>query len=155
MCGRFTLRASPRLVEEAIGMFSGLDDFKPRFNIAPTQSILVLHHREGEEKPRYARMRWTFVGSHHDSEAASAGECSSVAIGRCPQRDSGERVGKCHHRGRIRLLSWRSRTQRFGKLPKKTTKQTERAFWRSQLRPRNHNIMFFCQTPLTGCRCLC
>src|SRR4249919_2839324 len=69
-------------------------------------------------------VRWTFVGSHHDSEAASAGECSSVAIGRCPQRDSGERVGKCHHRGRIRLLSWRSRTQRFGKLPKKTTKQT-------------------------------
>src|SRR6185295_16474353 len=63
MCGRFTLRASPRLVEEAIGLFSGLDDFKPRFNIAPTQSILVLHHREGEEKPRYARMRWGLVPS--------------------------------------------------------------------------------------------
>src|SRR5436189_6013314 len=63
MCGRFTLRASPRLVEEAIGLFSGLDDFKPRFNIAPTQSILVLHHREGEEKPRYGRMRWSLVPS--------------------------------------------------------------------------------------------
>ena len=39
-------------------------------NIAPSQSILVLLQREGEEKPRYARMRWTFVGSHHDPEAA-------------------------------------------------------------------------------------
>src|SRR6476660_9226860 len=63
MCGRFTLRASPRVVEEAIGLFSVLDDFKPRFNIAPTQSILVLHHREGEEKPKYARMRWGLVPS--------------------------------------------------------------------------------------------
>src|SRR6185295_6380823 len=63
MCGRFTLRASPRLVEEAIGLYAGLDDFKPRFNIAPTQSILVLHHREGEEKPRYSRMRWGLVPS--------------------------------------------------------------------------------------------
>src|SRR4051794_14779036 len=66
MRGRFTLRASPRLVEEAIGLFSGLGDFKPRFNIAPTQSILVLHHREGEEKPMYARMRWGLVPSWAD-----------------------------------------------------------------------------------------
>ena len=63
MCGRFTLRASPHLVEEAIGLFSGLDDYKPRFNIAPTQSILVLHHREGDAKPTYARMRWGLVPS--------------------------------------------------------------------------------------------
>ena len=27
MCGRFTLRASPHLVEKAIGLFAGLDDF--------------------------------------------------------------------------------------------------------------------------------
>jgi putative SOS response-associated peptidase YedK len=63
MCGRFTLRASPHLVEESIGLFAGLDDFKPRFNIAPTQSILVLHQREGAEKPTYARMRWGLVPS--------------------------------------------------------------------------------------------
>src|SRR4051795_11867874 len=89
MCGQFTLRASPGLVEEAIGLFAGLDDFKPRFNIAPTQSILVLHHREGEEKPRYAGMRW--------------GPCSFLGRRRfdrqqAPQRSLGWRGGQASFR---------------------------------------------------------
>ncbi|GIL03201.1 MAG: DUF159 family protein [Alphaproteobacteria bacterium] len=41
MCGRFSLTASPREVAETFGL-DALDEFPPRYNIAPTQPILVV-----------------------------------------------------------------------------------------------------------------
>ena len=40
MCGRFSLTASPQEVAEALGL-DELEGFPPRYNIAPTQPILV------------------------------------------------------------------------------------------------------------------
>lgn len=39
MCGRFTLTASPEEVADLLGL-DGMEDFPPRYNIAPTQPIL-------------------------------------------------------------------------------------------------------------------
>lgn len=41
-------------------------DVTPRYNIAQTQSILVLLQREGEAEPDYARLRWGLVPSWAD-----------------------------------------------------------------------------------------
>jgi putative SOS response-associated peptidase YedK len=41
MCGRFTLNATPQEVEELFGLID-LETFPPRYNIAPTQPVLVV-----------------------------------------------------------------------------------------------------------------
>lgn len=41
MCGRFAVTASPEEVEEFLGL-QEVEDFPPRFNIAPTQPILIV-----------------------------------------------------------------------------------------------------------------
>jgi len=41
MCGRFALTAKPAEVENVFGIAEG-DDFPPRFNIAPTQPIMMV-----------------------------------------------------------------------------------------------------------------
>jgi putative SOS response-associated peptidase YedK len=61
MCGRFTLTVKPARVEEAFGLFGGLEaDLTPRYNVAPTQNILVLKHAADAE-PTYCNMRWGLV----------------------------------------------------------------------------------------------
>lgn len=40
MCGRFSLTVSPRALEDVFGLVD-LDDFPPRYNIAPTQPVLL------------------------------------------------------------------------------------------------------------------
>ena len=51
MCGRFTLTDSPRAIGERF-LVDALEPFPPRYNIAPTQPILVLradeHRRAGD-----------------------------------------------------------------------------------------------------------
>ncbi|MBL8584590.1 MAG: SOS response-associated peptidase [Rhizobiaceae bacterium] len=41
MCGRFTLTATPEEVADLLGL-TDIDDFPPRYNIAPTQPILMV-----------------------------------------------------------------------------------------------------------------
>ena len=60
MCGRFTLTANAHEIEEAFGLFDGLDPaLPPRYNIAPTQQILAL--RSTEAGRRYVSLRWGLV----------------------------------------------------------------------------------------------
>ncbi len=40
MCGRFSLTASPEEVAELFGL-DEIEDFPPRYNIAPTQPVLM------------------------------------------------------------------------------------------------------------------
>lgn len=62
MCGRFTLRASPAEIAEAFELLRDLSEWeRPRFNIAPTQSILAV--RAGDEGREAARMRWGLIPS--------------------------------------------------------------------------------------------
>ncbi len=62
MCGRFTLRASPTEIAEAFELLRDLFECeRPRFNIAPTQSILAV--RAGSDGREAARMRWGLIPS--------------------------------------------------------------------------------------------
>jgi len=65
MCGRFALTAQTKEVEMFLGL-AGLEDFPPRFNIAPTQPILMVigaSRPEGSNLPprKSALVRWGFL----------------------------------------------------------------------------------------------
>ncbi len=47
MCGRFTLTASSSQVCEAFGL-DRIDEYRPSFNIAPSQAILNITQLPGE-----------------------------------------------------------------------------------------------------------
>ncbi|PZM16998.1 SOS response-associated peptidase [Rhizobium tubonense] len=49
MCGRFALTVSPEEVRELLGLLE-LEDFPARYNIAPTQPILVVIAGEGQDR---------------------------------------------------------------------------------------------------------
>jgi putative SOS response-associated peptidase YedK len=66
MCGRFALTAKPDAVKAFLGLVE-VDDFPPRFNIAPTQPILMatggVRRPEGSNLPdrRALLVRWGFI----------------------------------------------------------------------------------------------
>ena len=72
MCGRFTLRASPAEIAEWFEILRDLSEWeRPRFNIAPTQSILAI--RSGSDGREAARMRWGLIPSWaKDSKLAAS-----------------------------------------------------------------------------------
>ncbi|TFE66348.1 hypothetical protein A7Q09_10010 [Methylacidiphilum sp. Yel] len=65
MCGRFSLRASPRVIQSVFKVET-LPDFSPRYNIAPSSPILVI--RQGIEKREALFMRWGLI-PHWANEA--------------------------------------------------------------------------------------
>ena len=66
MCGRFALIEKPEVVAESFGL-AALEDFPPRYNIAPSQPILLVADGEapppgGNETGRRALLaRWGFL----------------------------------------------------------------------------------------------
>lgn len=68
MCGRFLLLASPEEIAEYLGLIA-VDDFPPRYNIAPTQPVLVALASEpgppsSNQPRRNAQLaRWGFIPS--------------------------------------------------------------------------------------------
>jgi putative SOS response-associated peptidase YedK len=69
MCGRFSLTATPQEVQELFGL-EEIEDFPPRYNIAPTQPILTLtagavRREPGSNRtgPRGALARWGLLPS--------------------------------------------------------------------------------------------
>ncbi len=59
MCGRYTLRTPKRILEESFGLPLTFD-YRPRFNIAPSQQILVLiANAEGQRRWEY--LKWGLV----------------------------------------------------------------------------------------------
>ena len=66
MCGRYALTATSRETLDFLGVID-IDDFPARYNIAPTQPILIVaaeeHHRPGSNLPsrRALLARWGFI----------------------------------------------------------------------------------------------
>ncbi len=58
MCGRFVLDLAPEVLHEWFETV-GAVDFPPRYNIAPTQPVLVVLHREAGREAEH--MRWGLV----------------------------------------------------------------------------------------------
>ena len=62
MCGRFTLRASASEIAEFFELMRDLVEWdQPRFNIAPTQSILAVREASTGREP--VRLRWGLIPS--------------------------------------------------------------------------------------------
>ena len=62
MCGRYTLRASASEITEFFGLMRDLIEWdRPRFNIAPTQSVLAV--RAGSDGREPVRLRWGLIPS--------------------------------------------------------------------------------------------
>ncbi len=60
MCGRFTLKSSPVEVAQALKLIETPSDFAPRYNIAPSQDVLMVANR-GAMRAEFAR--WGLVPS--------------------------------------------------------------------------------------------
>jgi putative SOS response-associated peptidase YedK len=67
MCGRFTLRASPRVIAEQFELFES-PDFEPRYNIAPSQAVAAVRVQVEVEPPRreLVFLRWGLIPSWAD-----------------------------------------------------------------------------------------
>lgn len=68
MCGRFSLTASPEELQEFFGLVE-IDDFPARYNIAPTQPILIVASADRQEpgsnlpERRALLVRWGLIPS--------------------------------------------------------------------------------------------
>jgi len=60
MCGRYTLRTSPADLAEIFAVLRE-PEIRPRYNIAPTQQVLVV--RQPEEEREFALLRWGLIPS--------------------------------------------------------------------------------------------
>jgi putative SOS response-associated peptidase YedK len=60
MCGRYAITVTPDMVRAYFG-YDDQPNFPPRYNIAPTQPVPVVHLAEGRR--RFALMRWGFLPS--------------------------------------------------------------------------------------------
>jgi putative SOS response-associated peptidase YedK len=60
MAGRYALTATPAVLRQRFG-YADEADFPPRANIAPSQPVAVILHRDGAR--RFQLMRWGFLAS--------------------------------------------------------------------------------------------
>ncbi len=58
MCGRYAIRRPPEALREHFG-YAEKPNFPPRYNIAPTQPVPVVHETDGTR--HFTLMRWGFV----------------------------------------------------------------------------------------------
>jgi putative SOS response-associated peptidase YedK len=63
MCGRYRLARRKQIIEEHFDTVSGEEDWNPRHNIAPTQSVPVIRQRPKEPSRELAMMRWGLIPS--------------------------------------------------------------------------------------------
>ena len=64
MCGRFALKAPPADIARQFGV-DAVPELAPRYNIAPTQDILIIRHpwREPEARLEAAQVKWGLLPS--------------------------------------------------------------------------------------------
>jgi putative SOS response-associated peptidase YedK len=70
MCGRYTLTADGETVRAAFGLVDAPFDYRPRYNIAPQQDVLVVAN--GKQGRRAGIMRWGLVPAWADNAAEGA-----------------------------------------------------------------------------------
>jgi putative SOS response-associated peptidase YedK len=60
MCGRFTLAASPKALKELFPLFDQTE-LVPRYNIAPTQTVLAVRQLPQAARPEFVELRWGLI----------------------------------------------------------------------------------------------
>ena len=63
MCGRYRLSRRKQLVEEYFDSAPWDDDWNPRYNIAPTQSVPVIRQEPKEPVRQVSLMKWGLIPS--------------------------------------------------------------------------------------------
>jgi putative SOS response-associated peptidase YedK len=63
MCGRYRLSRRKQILEEHFDSVSGMEDWNPRYNIAPTQSVPVIRQNPKEPVRELSLFRWGIVPS--------------------------------------------------------------------------------------------
>jgi putative SOS response-associated peptidase YedK len=63
MCGRYRLSRRKEVVEEHFDAVSGNEDWSPRYNIAPTQPVVVIRQHPKKSIRELSLMRWGLVPS--------------------------------------------------------------------------------------------
>jgi putative SOS response-associated peptidase YedK len=61
MCGGYRLSRRKQVIEEYFGSAPWDDDWNPRYNIAPTQSIPVIRQHPKEPIRQISTMRWGLI----------------------------------------------------------------------------------------------
>jgi putative SOS response-associated peptidase YedK len=72
MCGRYRLSRRKQIIEEHFDSVSGDEDWSPRFNIAPTQTIPVIRQNPKEPIRELSLMRWGLIPSWAKDSSAAA-----------------------------------------------------------------------------------
>jgi len=61
MCGRYRLSRRKQIIEEHFDAISGDEDWSPRYNIAPTQSVPVIRQNPKQPIREISLMRWGLI----------------------------------------------------------------------------------------------
>lgn len=61
MCGRYRLSRRKQIMEQYFDCYPWADDWSPRFNIAPTQSVPVIRQHPKEPVRQISSMRWGLI----------------------------------------------------------------------------------------------
>jgi putative SOS response-associated peptidase YedK len=72
MCGRYRLSRRKQLVEEYFDTASDEPEWSPRYNIAPTQPVLVIRQNPKEPRRELSLMRWELISSWAKDSSISA-----------------------------------------------------------------------------------
>jgi putative SOS response-associated peptidase YedK len=62
MCGRYTLRANSHDLNEVFATLNSIE-WSPRYNIAPTQTVVAVRQQEKGKKRELALMKWGLIPS--------------------------------------------------------------------------------------------
>lgn len=71
MCGRYRLSRRKQILEERFGA-EGEDDWIPRYNIAPTQMVLVVRQHPKEPRRDLSLLRWGLIPSWSKDASGAA-----------------------------------------------------------------------------------
>jgi len=72
MCGRYRLSRRKQIIEEHFDSASGEEDWSPRYNVAPTQSVPVIRQNPKEPIRELSLMRWGLIPSWAKDSSAAA-----------------------------------------------------------------------------------
>jgi putative SOS response-associated peptidase YedK len=72
MCGRYRLSRRKQFVEEHFDSVSGEQEWSPRYNIAPTQSVPVIRQKPKEPVRELSLVRWGLIPSWVKDSSAAA-----------------------------------------------------------------------------------
>ena len=63
MCGRYRLSRRKQIIEEHFDAISGEEEWTPRYNVAPTQPVLVIRQNPAHPIRSLSQMRWGLIPS--------------------------------------------------------------------------------------------